>query len=716
MEVAESREQASVGHTTGAESTISNGDRNPFLDDPLMDDDGRSSSLSEIDDVSDNEPSDFEDPIKSDKPMENDSEAETERIEDSPHNVRKRDIVLSAGSAGPSPSKLHQSTTLDDVDDDALMADDSPTKRRSSKNNGLTDDIPDLGDSELPDSIGKKRKRVEVGDETTTGLGDEDEPMKKRRNSIKSDLSDPIDDDTPLSPEPLDDTMAMNDDDTPADDAPELDLPVAPPIKGKKGKKSKRKGRTAQDADDEPVAGVQASIEDVADHIREKDDEPAERYEPDDAEPVGRAEEESVKKMSALDSLATLEKEFATLRDKIYDEKISKLNRELEMLTGPNPTHPEYLRQIECVQRHRDAKIKYEENLYRYRMKSLMNKALAERSQAHSTYFQRVRDVRERHSSAISKQFYAIQHDRFKTDELSPHHIIAFPTRRSQQIAHQASYNHEVSIMAGVAKYVGFPAAPSLLGARPSELDDDLEKMGIPVESRASAPRHSSAMPPRPIMSTMPSNHFRNAAEEAFLEQTPWANPQHPIHQQQQHNHHPQHSQQHRPQPRQFEQPQPSSYTTPAAQKRMVDVNAPNGSASTIPENASAANSSANNTPYGLEQDPRHHGQGPFRNPDYDVDHRKSGFRSLSSSPLDVRKPQPQLTHTLGHRSPATDAPSHAHLFSPPPARQGLFRPSSALQREPSPSLSSKPADALHYRPHQSGISTGSGSNHMSTR
>lgn len=33
--------------------------------------------------------------------------------------------------------------------------------------------------------------------------------------------------------------------------------------------------------------------------------------------------------------------------------------------------------------------------------------------------------------------------------------------------------------MAGVAKYVGFPAAPTLAGARPSELEDDLEKMGV---------------------------------------------------------------------------------------------------------------------------------------------------------------------------------------------------------------------------------------------
>jgi hypothetical protein len=297
MEVAESREQASVGHPTGAEPTLPNGERNPFLDDPLMDDDGRSSSLSEIDDVSDNEPSDFEDAIKSDKPTDNDSEAETERIEDSPHNIRKRDIVLSATSAGPSPSKLHQSTTLDDVediDDDALLADDSPSKpRRSSKNNGLTDDTPDLGYPELPDSIGKKRKRVEIGDETGTELGDDDEPIKKRRSSSKSDLSDPIDDDTPLSPEPLDDTMAMNDDDTPADDGLELDLPAAPPLKGKKGKKGKRKGRRGQDADEETDVGVEATIEDVADEIRGEDDEPTERGdEPDDAKTVVQVEEE----------------------------------------------------------------------------------------------------------------------------------------------------------------------------------------------------------------------------------------------------------------------------------------------------------------------------------------------------------------------------------------------------------------------------------------
>ncbi|KAJ5092176.1 hypothetical protein NUU61_007046 [Penicillium alfredii] len=709
MEVAESGKRASVGAATGAESTMPNGERNPFLDDPLMDD-GRSSSLSEIDDVSDNEPSDFEDPVKPEKPLENDSEAETERIDDSPHNIRKRDIVVSAGSAGPSPSKLHQSTTVDDVDE-AHVADDSPSKpRRSSKNNGVADH-PEMDDVELPDSVGKKRKRVDAGDETGTELGDE-EPLRKRRSSLKSDLSDPMDDDAPLSPEPIEDPTIARDD-TPVDDAPEIDIPAAS-SKSKKGKKGKRKGKRVPDADEETEAGgIEAATEDVADENVGEDDEPAEQVEDaDDAEATARVEEESVKKMSAMESLATLEKEFATLRDKIYDERISKLNRELEMLTGPNPTHPEYLRQVECVERHRDAKTTYEHTLYRYRMKSLLNKGLAERAQAHSTYFQRIRDVRERHSSAISRQFYAIQHDRFKTDELSPHHIIPFPTRRSQQIAHQTAYNQEVSVMAGVAKYVGFPAAPTLLGARSSELDDDLEKMGISVESRASAPRHSSALPPRGAMSAMSSNAFRTAAEEAFLEQTPWANPQHPIHQQQAHQ---QLSQQPQPQARPLEQAQPSSYATPAAQKRVVDVNAPNGSASTIPENLSAANSSANNTPYGTEQEPRHQQQGPFRNPEYDTEH-KSGFRSLSSSPLDVRKAHPHPPHSLEHRSLAADATSNRNpIFSPSPARQGLFSSSAAPNRDPSPSIPSKPVDA-HYRAHQSGISTGPGSSQIPSR
>ena len=194
----------------------------------------------------------------------------------------------------------------------------------------------------------------------------------------------------------------------------------------------------------------------------------------------------------------------------------------------------------------------------------------------------------------------------------------------------------------------------------------------------------------------MSSNAFRTAAEEAFLEQTPWANPQHPVHQQQT-------QQQQRPPNRDFEQARASSFTTPAAQKRVVDINAPNGSASTIAEN-----SSANNTPYG-EQEPQSVSHNAFGNSDYDAE-RQSRFRSLSSSPLDMRKPNLPLNNAFDGRS--SDPASRNMAYSPPSARLGLFQPT-ASKRESSPPLHTKPVSSIH---HSTGIPSGSGSNQMTAR
>jgi hypothetical protein len=54
-----------------------------------------------------------------------------------------------------------------------------------------------------------------------------------------------------------------------------------------------------------------------------------------------------------------------------------------------------------------------------------------------------------------------------------------FPMRRSQQIAQQTAYNKEVSLLSGLAKFVGFPAAPTMRAARKQESDEDFEKMGV---------------------------------------------------------------------------------------------------------------------------------------------------------------------------------------------------------------------------------------------
>lgn len=311
MEVAESRETAPAAAPAGADTPVANGDENIILDDALIDD-GRSSSLSEIDYVSDQEPSD-EEPLKPEKgPGEVDSEAETERIEDSPNNARlRRDIVVSAGGYGNSPSKLAQSTTYDDdvMDEEGNGAEDSPSKvRRSSRSNGLTappEQLSALEDSHLSDSTGKKRKRLESAEDTGTEQS-EQEPLRKRKGSLKSDAAEAAIEatietaieETPLSPEAAEDTPKINEistEGTPlAEEAHEPEVHTVP-SRGKKGKKGKRKGRKANHVDDETEIGgaVEASAEGLTDDHLPDDEEAAEGVEEtEDAEAIAKAEEE----------------------------------------------------------------------------------------------------------------------------------------------------------------------------------------------------------------------------------------------------------------------------------------------------------------------------------------------------------------------------------------------------------------------------------------
>ncbi|KAL3704685.1 hypothetical protein TMatcc_008357 [Talaromyces marneffei ATCC 18224] len=669
MDVAESTEPVAQA---GVDLSRVIGDVDISLD--SLGDDGRSSSLSEIDDVSDNEPSDVELPQPQQSvPEEVDSEAETERLEDSPNNHRLQPNIKLTGMSRfeSSPSKLAQSTTYDEMEEDEeneLTKTPSKT-RRSSKPNGASENIetPVLDDAESPhshaDVAGKKRKRSQANEDLDTEMGDDDEPLRKRRGSVGADeIQDEVGGDVLTTREETEE-VGQHDASgkgTPLDETPDSAVPTIATRGGKRGVKKD------QLQEDEETG-------DVADDAN-------------DADAVAKSEEESVaRKIAAIDALAVLEKEFATLREKIYDERIAKIDRELEQLTSPEPTHPELLRQLECLQRHRDKKINYEHTLYQYRMQSLMSRSLADRAQIHSTYFQRIRDTREKHSTAVSKQFYAIQHDRFKTEELGAHHYIPFPTRRSQQISQQTAYNQEVSVMAGVAKYVGFPAAPTLSAARTTEIDDDFDKMGISVEHRPVVAPQSGVR--GGISSDMPRY---TAAEETHHEQQPiWANPQY--------------VQANRP----AHLANLTSFTTPAAQKRVIDINAPNGSASTIADNASAANSSTGNTPYGIEQDHRQHAAGQPGTVDFDALDRKSGLRSQSSSPLDVRKgPSTNPTHLFEARH---EVPTRNPGYSPP--RFGLF---GASKRESSPPLSTsnKPLGGIH----SSGLMTGSGPSRMIAR
>lgn len=134
---------------------------------------------------------------------------------------------------------------------------------------------------------------------------------------------------------------------------------------------------------------------------------------------------------------------------------------------------------MECIDQRRNEKIEHEHILLQYKLQALERTSVGERAQHHSQYVQTVRDIRDRTLEQANKEWYQIQRERRSWDGDLPEYMYMFPTRRSHQIAQQTAYNAEVSILSGIAKYVGFPAAPEICGAPLSDIDDDLRSMGV---------------------------------------------------------------------------------------------------------------------------------------------------------------------------------------------------------------------------------------------
>ncbi|KAJ9615727.1 hypothetical protein H2200_001804 [Cladophialophora chaetospira] len=572
-----------------------------------LSDDDRSSSLSELeDDLDDGEEEDLEPVPVADA----DSEAETERLQVTPESLaRKKTFEIS-------PSKLSQRQDVDmrpEIESLTESPVSSPISSHADSDNDdpLSDeaDIDEILDGIVLKPLGSLNKRKR--EESASDVDIAPRPQRRRTGSPETDDEKP-EPESDVDEAPGRHTREQTLEPEAEVPEPDQDVPEVPEEEQKEVEKTdtsedskgKSRSRPRRRAKDPVIQEPQADAEEDAEAAEDSD-----AADENDAEAVLKSEEEQARRMAAMESLVIIEKQFATLRDRLYDERIAAINHELQLLQESKPAHPELLRQVEVVQKYRDEKFEIEQKLLVYKVGALKNKAVAERSQIHSQYFQTVRDIRERHLERISEHFYRIQRDRFKADSSIPSFSIPFPEKRSQQILQQTAYNKEVSILSGVAKYVGFPAAPELAASTLKDVEDDIQKMGIsPTRIRPVRPTQ------RPAIQAQMSGP---QAEEQFLEQTPWANPQHPIHRLSRQN---------------SNRSPLNEFLTPANQQRSTTdgLQPPGGSASTIVDpSVSAQASSAINTPA--------EGQGSAAKVETQGSNLNA-FRLHSASPLDMRR------------------------------------------------------------------------------
>jgi hypothetical protein len=149
------------------------------------------------------------------------------------------------------------------------------------------------------------------------------------------------------------------------------------------------------------------------------------------------------------------------------------------MLTSDTPTHPDYLAMLSCIDARRDERIRLSQTELKMRMDLLKRKAVAERAQVMTQYHQAIRASREKVLEDLGREWYEIQHERRRFANNIPDFGIRFPASRKETVRQAVAYNREVAILAGVAKYEGFPAAPDIRGASEGEVEGDFEAIAV---------------------------------------------------------------------------------------------------------------------------------------------------------------------------------------------------------------------------------------------
>lgn len=136
---------------------------------------------------------------------------------------------------------------------------------------------------------------------------------------------------------------------------------------------------------------------------------------------------------------------------------------------------------LQAVDKRRDEKIRQEDVRLELKKDILRKQFVAMRNSFHGQYMHDVAEIRMGHLTQCNQRITQLQRERRYWGTNEADYTVKFTHKRSQQVHQQTAYNLEVSVLSGIAKHVGFPAAPDLASARAPEMDQDLAAMGVSV-------------------------------------------------------------------------------------------------------------------------------------------------------------------------------------------------------------------------------------------
>ncbi|EMR11663.1 hypothetical protein PNEG_00101 [Pneumocystis murina B123] len=183
------------------------------------------------------------------------------------------------------------------------------------------------------------------------------------------------------------------------------------------------------------------------------------------------------KRKDAIAALTQIEIQFAKLRDKLYENQISCLDKEVDLVN--KGIHPELSSLMEKIAERRERKYNIAVAFRDMSIKFIKDEFIAHQYEIQNSFLESKRKLREKMLQRTGEKCFQIYHERRLMETLAPEYGFSIPTKRLVQLKNRRAHELEVMFLVGLKTYIGFPAAPEIKNASKEEIMQDLSEMKV---------------------------------------------------------------------------------------------------------------------------------------------------------------------------------------------------------------------------------------------
>ncbi|KAF9359392.1 hypothetical protein BGX26_012400 [Mortierella sp. AD094] len=253
--------------------------------------------------------------------------------------------------------------------------------------------------------------------------------------------------------------------------------------------------RKAPEVEDERHSDKESSSE----VPEEEEEEKAAEEEEEEEEEEEDMETKQLHK-DALEALTSIEVEFANLRDKMYEERMTELDREVEMINAG--THPELSSLMQEIEQKREQRLRFADMGKKYLIDIAQSTFQVAEYRAHCTYQSERRSTRSELIRDLGKKQRQMMMELTLSSDTNKRKVIEDKSTLIRARKLKRMEANELKIIVNEQRC--FPGSTKLSTITNTELNSDFAAMGLarllpqvsPGEQAAIPPRTTGHMPP----------------------------------------------------------------------------------------------------------------------------------------------------------------------------------------------------------------------------